>query len=288
MCADTVAIPASIISDTPHLREKTAKLGSIARSCSIFGVDQILVYADDPDHNQKKDFDTCTEILRFLETPQYLRKRLFSLGPDLRYVGILPPLQIPSHNVPRTLQECVPGDLREGVITARSGDSLKVDVGLESLAECQGRLAVGTRTTVKVTSTEKLAGELIDRTKMSMSQRNMQPTYWGYKVGTSTSIGRLLQSSRFDLKVGTSRYGSPVAEIWTPFLKAVKNTNSVLIAFGSPRMGLQEILQQEKLAAKDLFNYFVNMVLDQKTATVRTEEALLISLSILNLARALS
>jgi predicted SPOUT superfamily RNA methylase MTH1 len=288
MCEDTVAIPVSIISDTPHLREKTAKLGSIARSCSIFGVDEVIVYADDLNRNQKHDLNICMEILRFLETPQYLRKRLFSLGPDLRYVGILPPLQIPTHNVPRTVQECMIGDLREGVITARSGDNLKVDVGLESLAECQGRLAVGTRTTVKLTSTEKLAGKLIDRTKISIPQRNTQPPYWGYKVGTSTSLGRLLQSRRFDLKVGTSRYGSSFTEVWTPFLKSVKNANSVLIAYGSPRMGLREILQQEKLAVQDLFNYLVNMVRDQKTLTVRTEEALLASLSILNLARALN
>src|SRR5208337_443950 len=130
-----VVLPASIVADTPHLREKTAKLGSIARSCSIFGVDQIIIYGDDPDHNQKQDFDTCVNILRFLETPQYLRRRLFSIGPDLRFVGILPPLQIPSHNVPRKARDCAPDDLREGVVAARTGDILNVDVGLESLVE---------------------------------------------------------------------------------------------------------------------------------------------------------
>ena len=62
----SVALPASIVSDTPHLREKTAKLGNIARSCSIFGVDQIIIYGDDPSQDQKQDLDTCTEILQFL------------------------------------------------------------------------------------------------------------------------------------------------------------------------------------------------------------------------------
>ena len=175
MCAGTtVALPASIVSDTPHLREKTAKLGYLARSCSIFGVNQILLYGDDPNHNQEDDFDTCTEILRFLETPQYLRRRLFSIGPALRFAGILPPLQIPSHNVPRKVRDCALGDLREGVITARSGGILKVDAGLESLVNCQGSLPAGARVTVKLTSIEELAGELVDRAKISI--------YWGYRV----------------------------------------------------------------------------------------------------------
>ena len=47
LAAISVAIPASLISDTPHLREKTAKLGVLARACSIFGVNEIVIYLDD-------------------------------------------------------------------------------------------------------------------------------------------------------------------------------------------------------------------------------------------------
>ena len=57
-----------------------------------------------------------------------------------------------------------------------------------------------------------------------------------------------------------------------------------MVAFGSPRFGLREILQQEKLDRNDVLDYFVNTIPSQKTATVRTEEALLVSLGILNLA----
>ena len=39
---------------------------------------------------------------------------------------------------------------------------------------------------------------------------------------------------------------------------------------------------------KDVFDFFVNTVPDQQTATVRTEEAILISLGILNLAEKLA
>ncbi len=44
-----IAIPASVISDTPHLREKTAKLGLIGRAAAIFRVDEIIVYRDNPE-----------------------------------------------------------------------------------------------------------------------------------------------------------------------------------------------------------------------------------------------
>ena len=278
MCADTVAIPASIVSDTPHLREKTAKLGTIARLCSIFGVDEILVYADDPNRNQKADFDTCTEILRFLETPQYLRRRLFSLGPMLRFVGILPPLQIPSHNVPRRARECAPGDLREGVIVGRSGNVLKVDAGLESFVECQGRLDVGTRTVVKLTSTDKPAGELVDRTKISI--------YWGYRVrARKIALGEILEKENYDLKIGTSRYGQQLKDTWSRIAGLLNVGGSVMLAFGSPKAGLHDILQDEGKKPEDVFDLYVNMVPDQKTLTVRTEEAIAISLTTLSLLR---
>jgi predicted SPOUT superfamily RNA methylase MTH1 len=106
----SVALPASIVSDTPHLREKTAKLGAIARAMSIFGVNEVILYRDDPKRDQSEDVGLCSEILQFLDTPQYLRKRIFKLSPTLRFTGILPPLQAPHHNVPHTLSEVHVGD----------------------------------------------------------------------------------------------------------------------------------------------------------------------------------
>ena len=275
-----MALPASIVADTPHLREKTAKLGNVARSCSIFGVDQIIIYGDDPDHNQKQDFDVCVEILRFLETPQYLRRRLFSLGPALRFVGILPPLQIPSHNVPRKVRDCAPGDLREGVVAARSGNTLNLDVGLESLVECHGALPIGTRVTVKLTSIKELAGELVDRTKISI--------YWGYQVrAQKTSLGTMLEKERYDLRIGTSRYGHQLKDVWSKVMGLVHDGRSVLIAFGSPKTGLRDILQREGKKPEDVFDVYVNMVPNQETLTVRTEEAVAFSLSTINVMRSM-
>ena len=48
----TIAIPASLTSDTPHLREKTYKIGLIGRAAAIFRVDKIIVLSDFPYQDQ--------------------------------------------------------------------------------------------------------------------------------------------------------------------------------------------------------------------------------------------
>jgi predicted SPOUT superfamily RNA methylase MTH1 len=281
----SVAIPASLVADTPHLREKTAKLGAVARACAIFGVREVILYPDDLRRDRPEDMQLCAELLSFIETPQYLRKRLFKLSPSLKFAGILPPLQIPSHDVPRSIRDCRQGDLREGVVVTQRGETLAVDVGLEHTLECRGKTPVGTRITVRLSTTEKsLIGKIVDSSKTSISQPDIQPIYWGYRVDKAESLSKVLKDRPWGLKVGTSRYGVPFQEVLPALSKALKTSHSVLVAFGSPRMGLREILKQDKLDPKDAFDYFVNTAPDQQTVTVRTEEAIMVSLGILNLA----
>ncbi len=53
--------------------------------------------------------------------------------------------------------------------------------------------------------------------------------------------------------------------------------------FGAPSRGLHEIVQDEGLNLADIADFTVNMVPNQGTVTVRTEEALFASLAILNM-----
>ena len=61
-----IAIPASTISDTPHLREKTSKIGLIGRAAAIFRVDEIIVYLDNPKTNQIRDLEFIALLLNYL------------------------------------------------------------------------------------------------------------------------------------------------------------------------------------------------------------------------------
>jgi len=280
----SVAIPGSVVSDKPHLREKTAKLGAIARACSIFGVTEIILYPEDFNRDQGADPHFCSDILTYIETPQYLRRRLFKLSSTFRFTGILPPLQIPPHNVPSSLTEVKVGDFRDGVIVARNGSFVEVDVGLKETVKCQGSYRIGERVTLRMVELGKALRGEIEVSDVSDSRPDVKRIYWGYRVYKAGSLGKVLKDQPWDLKIGTSRYGAPVQEVLPSLSKDVKTSQSTLVAFGSPKLGLGDILKREKLNPKDVFDYFVNAAPDQQTATVRTEEAILISLGILNLA----
>jgi predicted SPOUT superfamily RNA methylase MTH1 len=55
------------------------------------------------------------------------------------------------------------------------------------------------------------------------------------------------------------------------------------VAFGAPSQGLYEIVKNEGFNLDDVVDFVVNMVPAQGTETIRTEEALIASLAILNM-----
>jgi predicted SPOUT superfamily RNA methylase MTH1 len=79
-----VAIPDTTLEGHDSLREKTAKLGIIARACAVYGVDLVEIYVVPGGHGEST---RIKKVLEYLETPQYLRKRLFGLDSDLKYAA---------------------------------------------------------------------------------------------------------------------------------------------------------------------------------------------------------
>ena len=147
----SIAIPASVISDTPHLREKTAKIGLIGRAAAIFRVQEIIIYPDSPRSNQTRDLDFIAKLLNYIETPQYLRKSLFKIEPDLQFAGILPPLRTPHHPTSGKNRDLKVGEYREGIVINQSKEGLILDIGVESTAVLRERqFSVGERLTVQV------------------------------------------------------------------------------------------------------------------------------------------
>ena len=82
--------------------------------------------------------------------------------------------------------------------------------------------------------------------------------------------------------VATSKNGTPLMQIVDELTEGWKRASSILVAFGAPSQGLQEILSQEELDLDEVANFTVNTIPNQGTETVRTEEALYASLAILN------
>lgn len=267
-----MAIPSSLISEVPHLREKTCVIGQVARAAAIYRVDDIYIYHDRPDESK-----LIRLVLCYLETPQYLRKHLFSVRPELRYVGALPPLRTLHHPLENEADKLEKGEFREGVILSEEGEGFLVNIGVDKPLLARGRApSIGSRTTVQVTSVKPvLVGRFSGRREIDM--------YWGYDVHVAEGgLGRLVQRD-FDLTIATSRHAAHYKQLDSQLRKCWKGAGNILVAFGSPRKGVGEILAKERLNINEVFHYVVNTIPDQGCETVRTEEAIHASLAIMNL-----
>lgn len=272
-----VAIPASITSDTPHLREKTFKVGLIGRALAIFRVNEVIIYPDMLGIGQERDMNLVSTILSYMETPQYLRKRMFGIKPELRYVGILPPLRTPHHPTQSKMENLKVGEFRDGIVVSRDRQGSLVDIGVEEPIRVLGaRIPEGTRITVKITEvSDKPRATLVNPDEISM--------YWGYRIKVSKSpLGKMIRENPFDMVIATSRRGDHFMKVKDAILGRWRESRRILIAFGSPTQGLHEIIEQEGMKLNDLADFIVNIVPRQATETVRTEEALYATLAILN------
>ncbi len=271
----SIAIPASVVSDAPHLREKTSKIGVIGRAAAVFGVEEIIIYKDEPKKDQKADMDLIATLLSYMETPQYLRKRLFKLRPELRYAGILPPLRTAHHPLGKSTADLKVSDYREGVTIAKTREGILVDIGIEKPALIlENQLPIGKRVTVKITGVNK-------RVTVNLANRNEIPHYWGYKVTVwEDSFGKLMKDARFALKIATSKYGAPFMDVKEKIAEKWSKAEAILVVFGAPTKGLYEIAKNEGLNLGEIADFVVNTIPEQTTETVRTEEALIASLAI--------
>ncbi len=274
----SIAVPASLVSDIPHLREKTLKIGLVGRAAAIFRVDEVIVFPDFPEFRQKRDANLIATILSYVETPQYLRKSLFKIKPELRYAGILPPLRTPHHPILDRIKYLSIGEYREGVVLALTEAGSLVDVGVKQPVLIPDKqLQLNTRVTVKLTKLEK-------HPMASLANRNEIEAYWGYRVRVSEiPLGQLIQNEPFDLVIATSRRGVHFMKVVDELVKRWKKSHKILVALGAPGQGLYEILAREHLNLNKLAHFVLNTIPDQGSKTVRTEEALYASLAILNL-----
>jgi len=274
----SVAVPASLVSDVPHLREKTLKVGLVGRAAAIFRVDEIIVFPDALGVDQRGDAELIATILSYMETPQYLRKYLFKIRPELRYAGILPPLRTAHHPLSDRIKDLTLGERREGVVISSSKEGALVDIGVEKLALVPNvRIPVNSRVTVNITEVER-------GFKAALVRNGEIEEYWGYRIKISnTPLGRFLKEHPFDLIVATSRRGVPFTEVLDELARRWEKSPTVLVAFGAPTQGLYEITAREGINLNEIAHFVVNTIPHQGTETVRTEEAIYATLAILNL-----
>ena len=262
----SVAIPDSALSDESLKIDKTRKISVLARACAIFKIDTIYVYQEG---NNRNDGSLMVMILKYLETPQFLRRRLFPKMNDLKFAGVLQPLKIPSHITPANPKKINTGDVREGIVVSIKGKRF-VDVGINQLIPFFGDTAIGKRVTLRFKEGyPKLSVKEIDR--------NEAPTYWGYTVKERSNLYSILADWKGSIII-TSRKGKTATK--EQIAKYTRSDQPILIVFGSPEKGVHEIIggRMKNVQNARTLNFFPN----QATETVRLEEALLGTLAIFN------
>ena len=258
-----IAFPDTLLEEKESLKEKTAKLGLVTRACAIYGVDLVEVFVDDKGRGETP---LIKKVLEFLETPQYLRRRIYPLDEALRYAGILPPLRIPSHKPKVALGGLLVGEIREGV----TNEDGTVDVGLDEAPRMVGREDPDRRVTVRIRSKAPLVAELVSRDQVK--------EYWGYRV-EAKSARDVFSDQRFGLKISTSRLGAPLATQLSKLRSSILAAAGIKLVFGSPSRGLFDIMGGELSRKSD---FVVNLFPDQHVQTVRTEEAIFAGLNLVN------
>ena len=263
-----VAIPDSCLADESTRLDKSRKISSIARACAVFGVHEVYVYEEGGTPSDRR---LLASVLRYAETPPFLRRRLYGMDDDLRYAGALKPLKIPSHSAPADLSMAGPGDVREGVVLARRGE-LYADVGAAEPVAYRGRGRPGERVTLRLG--RAAANGALESREIG---RDEAGAYWGYRVRARGTLRSLLSSWKGRI-ILTSRLGRP-ATAADVRLHAAPGADPTLVAFGSTDRGIREILGASIRTVQNArtLNFFPG----QQTETVRLEEAVLGVLSVL-------
>ncbi len=268
----SVALPASLTLDIPHLREKTTRLGFVSRALGTFRVDQAIIYSDRVGAEIEREARLIEKMLTYIETPQYLRRLLFKMDPDLQYAGTLPPLRTPNHPDKQNPSQ---GQLRDGVVV-QSGTSSMIEAGFRNLVRVKSKLPTMKRITVRLTrDSPELEGEIVEPSGLTI--------YWGFRVARgNVTLSEIVRSRTFDLTISTSRKGTDIRKITPDLTKKWKSVSRPLIVFGSPSDGVPEILARAGMNVSDTMDFNLNTIPDQGVETVRTEEALWSSLAVLN------
>jgi methyltransferase len=273
-CDLYIAIPDSSLLDEQTKREKSIKVSQIARACSIFRVKTIYIYHDISFRYDNNDVNLLKTILHYLDTPQYLRKLLYPRTKILEYAGILHPIKSPHHKERVDIKNVKVGDVRVGVIAKDKGN-LYVDVGLGSLVPFEGSGFQGKKVNVLFISPYPNL-----RVREALKE-DLGETYWGYNVKVVSNLAKLLETTHNTEILITYREGTFFKMKENVLLKRMKAGRNLLVVFGSPKKGVEEILAKEG-SNISFYDFVVNMFPLQGTATVRLEEALYGTLAIIN------
>lgn len=287
----SVALPGSVLDNAQSTELRTYLAGQIARACVVFCVDEIIVFDEQGEDVKSvegefrgvgKKGHACIQlarILQYLECPQYLRKWFFPKHQDLQYAGLLNPLDSPHHM--RIDEE---SEYREGIVLDRPikpGKGSFVNCGMRRDVRIDKPLQSGLRVTVQLNKTQSDESKVYKGVVVSPHvPRTEGGLYWGYTVRLASCLSAVFSESPYkdgyDVTIGTSERGRNLDQ--TP-LSPFKH---LLVVFGGLQGLEASVDADQNLDVTDpsvLFDLYLNTCPSQGSRTIRTEEAILISMA---------
>ncbi|XP_017580710.1 putative methyltransferase C9orf114 homolog [Pygocentrus nattereri] len=288
----SIALPGSVLDNAQSPELRTYLAGQIARACAVFCVDEVVIFDEQGEDTRTvqgefkgvgKKGQACVQlarILQYLECPQYLRKAFFPKHSDLEFAGVLNPLDSPHHM--RIDEEM---EFREGVVLDRPCKARKgsfVNCGMRKEVQIDKQLQPGLRVTVRLLHKNQKPESRVHCGVVVAPHvpRTEGGLYWGYSVRLASCLSAVMTECPFkdgyDLTIGTSERGSDADPTPLPPFR------HMLVVFGGLK-GLEEsVATDPNLDVTDpsvLFDLYLNTCPGQGSRTIRTEEAILITLS---------
>ena len=232
------------------------------------------------------------------------------MHPDLRYAGLMPPLDLPHH-----LRREDTSRYREGVVVERycpdephskkkdhqQQEEWTVDVG-STLVYIRSPTSAGLGSNVRVTVEMPARQEDYARVVSPREPVRQGGVYWGYSVRLCDSLSQVLSTTppwskdgeEYDLVIGTSERGASLTSLLQSHLSSSTSSSTskggippfrhALLLFGG-LSGLEVAVESDRMIPLDadnahqLFDLWLNVAEDQGSRTIRTEEAVLIALA---------
>ena len=280
----TLLVPSSLAREAEDKREATRKLGYVARAATVFRADRLVVFPD-REGERRWGGEFVHTVLEYAATPPDLRKEVWDVRDELEYVGVLPPLRVPSPtgSGPDGAESTV------GIVTeVGPDDRVRVNCGMQHPVSLrvppETTVTEGERVTVRVSSREPVRARVVEHPPP------------GFAVERATVPDAL--DAQDGVTVATSRHGAALS---APALTSLvpRVADGCTVAFGAPGRGLPDILgvppeavepDVDTVAAADAapadgpgFDLWLDTIPRQGSEVVRTEEAMFASLAALTL-----
>ncbi len=175
-----VCIPDSLVSIPQSSVIRSYFLSELARICSLYRVDEIIVLHDYTYESKSDQFNPSEYMIRnfqYLETPQYLRKHLFEMHSDLKNAGLMNPIECDHHLKADEILE-----FREGVVIDRpvkSGSGSWVEIGLKQQAKIDYLLPPKTRVTLRLNNYQDPSPKFYEAEAVSRTQPKLEQSIIG-------------------------------------------------------------------------------------------------------------